>query len=246
MAASASSSATPFIQLVSFAGKDAASRQRLLDIWLPAFAYVKAEEVGAGKLTSTYEGFLPVNDPEQPESSTEILAWETYASEPEFQRVHMGAEPVKQFLKAVAEADVLGRATTLNFLTATKLGFHTRGAEREAAVKAAGTKPFALVVTIDFNDAKGLDTFLEVFAPLATHVKDNEPNTLTYDAFRSSSHANQIVIFERYATEADLKEVHWKSEPFLTFAGKLKESNIIKSKHARSYNEIGAGHWGSE
>lgn len=245
MAASVSH-ATPFIQLVSFAGKDAASRQRLLDIWLPAFDYVKAEEVGAGKLTSTYEGFLPVNDPAQPESSTEILAWETYSSEPEFQRVHMGAEPVKKFLKEVADADVLGRPTTLNFLTATKLGFHTRGVEREAAVKHKAAKPYTLVVTIDFNDAKGVDAFIEVFAPLAAHVKAHEPNTLTYEAFRSSSHANQIVIFERYATEADLKEVHWKSEPFLAFSNKLKDMNIVKNKQARSYIELQAGHWGQE
>lgn len=243
---SAASSSAPFIQLVSFAAKDEEARKKFLSIWLPAFDYVKSQEIGS--LTSTYEAFIPSVPvgSTQFESSQEVIAWETYSSEVEFQRIHMGSEIVKKFLKEVDEAQVLARPTTLNFLKATKLGFFTRGEDVEKKIKESGKKPYNLLVYANFNDQEGVEKFLSAFATLATYVTESEPNTLTYDAFRSSSNPFQIVIFERYVSEADLRANHLESATYKSFLATVGSLAVVKDLTMKSYEEQQLGHWGKE
>ena len=176
----------------------------------------------AGSLTSTYEGFFPVarEGAEQTELDTEIVAFETYTSEQEFERVHMGSPVIKAFLAQLG-GDMLSRETTLNFLEASGKGFHTRGQAREAEVKQSKAKPYTLIVTITLKSEEAVDGFLAPFGELAEYVKASEPNTLTYEAYRSKNHPAEVVIFERYLARSDLVDVHMKSAAYQGFLAKV-------------------------
>jgi quinol monooxygenase YgiN len=241
----------PFIQLVSFAAKDAASREKLLSLWRPGFEYVLQEEVGS--VTNTYELYLPKSPssgsagslPVQSEFSTEALAFESYVSEAEFQRVHTAAQPIKHFLAALDPAqDLLGRAVGLNILRSSGLGFHSRGEQREAEIRTKAKKPFTLVVRFQLKDQQAVDKFNELFAPMAKYVLESEPNTLTYEAFYSLSHAHEVIIFERYVDESDLTVTHHQSEAFKQLGKGINEAGIIQEAEKRFYSEMQWGRWG--
>ena len=183
---------------------------------------------------------------EQPEYETEIMAFETYESESEFNRLHMTAPAVIKFLGAIDSDQLLGRPTSLNFLDFTGIGFHTRGEEREKEVKKSGKKPWTAVVSVVVKKSEDIEKLLSLLSPLAQFVTENEPNTLTYAVFRSKSNSNEVLIFERYVTRADLEDVHEKSSQFQTFAAKLGESGILQSKTTRTYEEQQVGIWGKE
>lgn len=218
---------------------------QLWSAWLPGFEYVLADE--AGRLTSTYEAFFPqASDlaPNQPEVDTEIVAFETYASEPEFERVHMGSPIIKKFLGELTP--VLGRETTLNFLEASGKGFHTRSAAREAEVKQSGKKPFTLIVTVTFKADASVDPFLAAFGDLAAYVLANEPNTITYEAFRSKNHPAELIIFERYIDKADLTTTHANSDAYKAFVATTTALGTVTSLTMKTYEEQQKGVWGAQ
>jgi quinol monooxygenase YgiN len=221
------------------------SRQ-LWSSWLPGFSHVLANEVGS--LVSTYEGFFPSSTAgdlsSQAGADTEILAFETYSSESEFQRVHMAAPAVQQFLSEIGEH--LSLDTSLNVLEPTGAGFHTRGAEREQQVRASGKKPFVLVVTLTLKDGESVAPVLDVFKGFAAYVKESEPQTLTYEAFRVKNRANELIIFERYVDAKDLTDVHWKSAEFAQLGASFAALGVITGKTQRTYEEAQVGHWGQE
>lgn len=104
--------------------------------------------------------------------------------------------------------------------------------------------PFSLLVTLVFKDEASLQFFLKEFEPLAKFVKENEPDTLSYEALLSDKDPLQVLILERYRDKENAYlKVHRSSEPFLAFRPKLaqleKDGKVEISGH--SYNDAMIG-----
>ncbi len=78
-------------------------------------------------------------------------------------------------------------------------------------------------MTLTFSTTASADSFLALFAPLASHVRDFEPTCLAYHLLRSDKEPLKFHIVERYADKAEaFEKVHRSSEAFLLFRGQLK------------------------
>ena len=176
-------------------------------------------------IATTYEAYLP-SDAAQPEGEQELLALESYVSRSEFERVHMGAEGVKQFVAEATKKDsgVMARPPQITCLTRVA-GFHSRGEERGSAVRSGSgaARPHLLSVCVDLASAQQREQVLALLAPLCQYVQESEPNTLTYEVCTCSEAPLRLRILERYAALADLTQLHLQSAPFLSFVGKLKQ-----------------------
>ena len=80
------------------------------------------------------------------------------------------------------------------------------------------------MVHLDFKDTDSLQYFLEAFAPVARYVKENEPDTLAYEALLSDKDPLHVLVLERYRDKENAYlKVHRSSKPFLKFRPKLGE-----------------------
>jgi quinol monooxygenase YgiN len=102
---------------------------------------------------------------------------------------------------------------------------------------------FVLCVRIKLDAAKGgLVAFKQAgFPALAEHCYKHEPRTLSYILMEGEEDANEILIFERYATKADLTETHHASAPFKAFGAALAASGLVLSKSRETYIETDVG-----
>jgi len=244
---SSSGSDAPFTQLVQVIAKDQSSRDQLVKAWVPAAEFTtKAER---GTITLSYEVFVPdASKASQPNVTTEVAALETYASKQQLEELHVPSPAIQAFLKTATElAEV--RLTYLR----PRVGFHTRGEAREAEVRAAGTKPIALFVTVDFDDNAKLEAFLKHAEAQAAAVQANEPGCLTY-MFTSAltkpdeplSSATRVLIYERYVNAAAIGE-HVQKESFKAFSAATAgdpAAQSVKPMEINFYHEQAVGFWG--
>ena len=112
--------------------------------------------------------------------------------------------------------------------------------------RSAKKKPssvFVLCVRIKLDPKKGgLVAFKESgFPALADHCYKHEPRTLSYILMEGEEDANEILIFERYATKADLTETHHSSAPFKAFGAALAASGLVLSKARETFIETDVG-----
>ncbi|KAL4434671.1 hypothetical protein ABPG77_002794 [Micractinium sp. CCAP 211/92] len=63
---------------------------------------------------------------------------------------------------------------------------------------------FVFRVSITFASTQDRDELLEAWRPVAEWVKENEPDTLAYEATISESNPKHVMVFERYASKAAL------------------------------------------
>lgn len=103
---------------------------------------------------------------------------------------------------------------------------------------------FTLLVTAQFDSIERKELFLEIFKPVAKHVKSNEPDTLSYEVLLSDKDSRQVLILERYKDKENAYlKIHKSSAPFLAFRSKLKEmqdkGQVEISGH--SYLDSGVG-----
>jgi quinol monooxygenase YgiN len=107
------------------------------------------------------------------------------------------------------------------------------------------TKPFWLLVTLQFGASHHKDSFLRDFATVASHVRDHEPSTLLYEALQSDKDPLQVLILEMY-TDKDTSylQVHRNSRPFLEFRPKLlamqEAGHVTVSGHSYLNADVGA------
>jgi len=240
----ASTVTTPHRQLISFIAKDAASRDKIHSKWSTLAAEVKAHEQGS--IASSYEAFLPapLPDSNQPECDAEVLGFESFPSKDKFDQ-HFNHERVQSFINGLRSEGLLVEQDGIRVteLQSTGVGFHTRGPEAESKAR-SNAAPFLLVVRLKLKDETGVNQALDLLRPLASYVHSSEPATLTYAIYRSSSDPCELVIFERYASQADLTDTHWKSQPFQAFGQQLGEKGIVESKTERTFEEARIGFWG--
>ncbi len=249
----APSASVPFTQLVSFVAKDAAAADKLLELWRPAAAYTIEKEKGL--TTLSYEIFRPAQtQAEQENSTTEVFAFETYASKLQLDTVHMKAAPISDFISAASELSA--RPVSLRFLHPRE-GFLTRGADRESELRASGVKPHMLIATMNFESNAAAERFLTKHArPVAEKVQAHEPGCVSYKFYlvttdpdaAAASTSTQVVVFERYLTEADLLETHLNTAYFKQFAADITEDLEAKPTEGfklRHYEELGIGFIGS-
>jgi quinol monooxygenase YgiN len=90
------------------------------------------------------------------------------------------------------------------------------------SMPASITPAFSLLVTLTFVDAASKDNFLTAFTRLARYVREEEPNTLAYDALQSENDPLQLLILERYVDKNYYLQTHKTSAAFLEFRPKLQ------------------------
>jgi quinol monooxygenase YgiN len=82
---------------------------------------------------------------------------------------------------------------------------------------------FSLFVTLKFSDSQFKEDFLRDIALVATHVRNSEPDTLSYEVLLSDKDDLTVVVMERYRDkEHAFLRVHRNSQPFQEFRPKLK------------------------
>lgn len=83
--------------------------------------------------------------------------------------------------------------------------------------------------------------FRELWTPLAKYCLASEPGCLSYELSGGESDEDDLVIFERYSTKADLDVVHNSSAAFKEFQAALGAADIILERSRSSYTESGVG-----
>lgn len=100
---------------------------------------------------------------------------------------------------------------------------------------------FVLDIKFTFKTAKDRDLFIDLWKPLAKHVMEKEPGTISYELSIADSEPLKVLVFERYATKDDY-HIHKNSKPFEEFHMKLRDSGITwVSKEGQSFFESGVG-----
>jgi quinol monooxygenase YgiN len=117
------------------------------------------------------------------------------------------------------------------------------------AVRSEGTKPFWLLVTLQFATSVHKEIFLKDFSEVATYVRDHEPSTLMYEALQSDKDPLQLLILEMYTNkETAYLEVHRNSKPFVDFRPKLQalqeSGHVVISGHSYLNEDVGNGTMG--
>uniref|UniRef100_A0A7S1UNL8 ABM domain-containing protein n=1 Tax=Grammatophora oceanica TaxID=210454 RepID=A0A7S1UNL8_9STRA len=103
---------------------------------------------------------------------------------------------------------------------------------------------FSLLVKLRFEEESYKQQFLRDIGPVASYVKQHEPQTLAYEVLLSDSDPLQVLIIERYADkEKAYLEIHKSSEEFLQFRPKLKammeEGKVSMDGHSYIDSQVG-------
>ena len=77
---------------------------------------------------------------------------------------------------------------------------------------------FCLYIRVKLK-TDAIPEFLERWGKLASHVRANEPETLSYELCRSDQNEDEFMIVERYPSRAQLEDPHQTSEEFKAFSG---------------------------
>lgn len=93
-----------------------------------------------------------------------------------------------------------------------------KASQRSPAVR----NVYVLVVRLQLK-AGGLPQFKELWGKLAEHCRRNEPKTLSYELVVSDKDETDIMIYERYPFESDLKDPHQQSPAFKEFGRLTRE-----------------------
>jgi quinol monooxygenase YgiN len=83
--------------------------------------------------------------------------------------------------------------------------------------------------------------FKERFAVLANHVRENEPETVSYQLCESDQSPDEFMIVERYPSRAKLEDPHQQSAPFKTFKEWWVNSGAVIEKSGMSCLETDIG-----
>jgi len=103
---------------------------------------------------------------------------------------------------------------------------------------------FVLLVTIEFYDAQVMESFKELFEPMAAYVAQYEPTTISYECAQTDkADKHQVVIIERYVNREAYETIHRSSSVFKAFRLKLKEYHEQEKVtiHGHSYLETNIG-----
>jgi quinol monooxygenase YgiN len=141
------------------------------------------------------------------------------------------------------------KKTTTAAMTTTTTTATSSGSNRNNGI-------FTLLVTLQFTTQEYQRQFLQDFAPLADHVRKEEPDTLAYEVLlpekkedntkddTDTTTLHTILLLERYRNkEVAYKQVHRSSVPFLQFRAKLQ--SMIDAGYVtlsgQSYFDAGIG-----
>lgn len=114
------------------------------------------------------------------------------------------------------------------------------GGGGERSRPSSSERSFVLLVDATFGSVEERDLALKLWQPVAEHCRNNEPETLSYEAAISDSDANRIVFVERYETkEKSYLEVHRSSDAFLKFRKQLSDMAPQISGHSYLTTDIG-------
>ena len=103
---------------------------------------------------------------------------------------------------------------------------------------------FSLLVTLQFTAEEHKEIFLKDIAPLATYIKENEPDTIAYEVLISDKDPLRVLIMERYKDKGNsFLKVHRTSEAFLKFRPKLQalQKSGYVTVDGESYLDSGVG-----
>ncbi|KAL2761040.1 hypothetical protein ACRALDRAFT_1073372 [Sodiomyces alcalophilus JCM 7366] len=87
--------------------------------------------------------------------------------------------------------------------------------------------PTLAVASLKTATPSARSRLLEIFPALANHSRDNEPDTLSYYFFNSTSEDDYALYgFEAYPTKAALMDVHAQSDVFKNFGATTQKENL--------------------
>ena len=87
---------------------------------------------------------------------------------------------------------------------------------------------FCLYIRVKLK-TDAIPEFLERWGKLASHVRANEPETLSYELCRSDQNEDEFMI-ERYPSRAQLEDPHQTSEEFKAFKEWWTSSGVVLEK----------------
>jgi len=106
---------------------------------------------------------------------------------------------------------------------------------------------FVLAVRIRLRP-RALYRFIELWSPLAAHVRAGEPRTLSYELCLGEGAAEadrgagaEVLIYERYADKAALTGPHHSSPAFAAFQAALAAQDLTAERSRATYYESGVG-----
>jgi len=106
----------------------------------------------------------------------------------------------------------------------------------------ASSNVWVLAVTLRFRTVVDKADFHEIFAPLATYVQKNEPDTLSYVLSESDKDPKQVFILERYSSKSAYLDVHKVSKEFKGFREMLmamqKQGRVTVDGHSYSVSAV--------
>ena len=100
---------------------------------------------------------------------------------------------------------------------------------------------FCLYIRVKLK-TDAIPEFLERWGKLASHVRANEPETLSYELCRSDQNEDEFMIVERYPSRAQLEDPHQTSEEFKAFKEWWTSSGVVLEKSGMSCVETGVGY----
>lgn len=111
----------------------------------------------------------------------------------------------------------------------------------------AAAPVFVLAVRIRLRP-RALYRFIELWSPLAAHVRAEEPRTHSYELCLCEGAAEadrgagaDLLIYERYADKAALTGPHHSSPAFATFQAALAAGDLTLERARATYYESGVG-----
>ncbi|EGD72268.1 hypothetical protein PTSG_00289 [Salpingoeca rosetta] len=100
---------------------------------------------------------------------------------------------------------------------------------------------FVFIVRLKFKPG-AVTAFVERWAALASHCRQSEENTLTYELCYDLADEDTVMIYERYCSKADLTNIHNKSAPFARLNRWLASANIVLEREVLEYQESNIGY----
>ena len=100
---------------------------------------------------------------------------------------------------------------------------------------------FCLYIRVKLK-TDAIPEFLERWGKLASRVRANEPETLSYELCRSDQNEDEFMIVERYPSRAQLEDPHQTSEEFKAFKEWWTSSGVVLEKSGMSCVETGVGY----
>ena len=106
--------------------------------------------------------------------------------------------------------------------------------------RASHPNAHVLLVELGFDSEESRNSFTASWSPLASRVYKDEPNCLSYEMCNAVEDNTKVIIYERYATKADLDGAHQVSLAEHRKTAKMGAAPTLKK--LTHYTETNIGH----